>query len=470
MVESSLNFIGTSGFASPNENAAIDVVFVHGLGGNSFNTWSSSDDPSDFWPKWLAEDFTQINVWTAGYDSAVFAGSLAGEGSSIADCSTILRDFLLSKGLGARQTVFITHSMGGLIVKQMLRRCSDSLDARCKALLANTGGVIFIGTPHQGSGLASVICTLLNVIASKHVKQLALSDEHLLDLNNWFRNWTVSNQVLVAAYYEIDKTSGVHVVNQATADPNVLGCEIVGIKGNHIQICKPATHEAQLYTSISALLRRLTTGVAPAVSATTFVGTTLVALPIVDARALLALTGSTSITKATPDLSDQMLAHISLPSVLQGEIASPTSVAECPSLPPELLVDYQYFTTLAPSDRRPLAEKLEAGGRSREVKDAQRKKERFAMSLRKHSAQASSLARYIRLLSDVGSRFERQVQASINSGASESEINRLVQEAVIDPAMKSHLMETNDATASLVESALYYLTGNCHVRWDADKD
>jgi hypothetical protein len=104
------------------------------------------------------------------------------------------------------------------------------------------------------------------------------------------------------------------------------------------------------------------------------------------------------------------------------------------------------------------------------VNDAERKKERFAMSLRRYSAQASSLARYTRLMSDVESRFKRHVSPSINDGLKQSEVNKLVQHDVIDAAMNSHMGETTDVTSTLVESALYYLTGNCHVRWDTDKD
>ena len=469
MVSSSLNFIGNGGFDAPNENAAIDVVFVHGLGGDPTKTWAAGDDPADFWPAWLAADFPQINVWAAGYDSAVFSNALAGEGSSLADCSSILRDFLLSKDLGKRPTLFITHSLGGLIVKQMLRRCSDSADQSCKALLAASKGVVFLATPHYGADIASTICALLRVIASRHIQQLALNDEYLLDLNNWFKNWACSGQVSVAAYYETDKTSGIKVVTKVSADPNVLGCDPVAIKGDHIQICKPDTHEAQLYTSITALIRRLLSSIpvaaitppSPEIPPQT-TGTSLILSDSRGTRLLARVSAEPTDFFNSPQRQEI--------AIHREQNMSEVPAADAVALAPELLVDYEYFTTTAPHDRRPLAQKLEEGGRGREVNDAKRKKERFAMSLRKHSAQASSLGRYTRLMSDVESRFQRQVQPSINAGASTVEINRLVQETVIDPALRLQLEETHDATAALIESALYYLTGNCHVRWDADEN
>jgi hypothetical protein len=466
MTESTFTLVGETQYATPNANAEMDVVFVHGLGGDPTASWSSSSDPADFWPKWLAADFPNINVWTVGYDSGLFASALTGEGASLADRATMLLDYLASNAVGSRATIFITHSLGGLIVKQMLRRCSDSLNPNCKRLLAAAKGIVFIGTPHQGSNLASIVCGVLKIVLSRHVEQLAANDEILLDLGHWFQNWAASNQIAVAAYCEIRKTNGVKVVNKATADPNVLGCELISIDADHIALCKPATRESQLYKSVSAFLRDLLPADSMPLSrdaAITPKGTALISYiaaspPATQQHQLFMVPRGD--TESQPS---------SLPVLFVAEPAESGLRLDPPALTHELLVDYQYFTTQAPDDRRPLAQKLANGGREHEVGDAERKKERFAMSLQRHSAQLSSLGRYVRLLSDVESRFNRHVAPSIADGAPAHQINRQVQDAVIDAALKAHMAETPDATASLVESALYYLTGNCHVRWDDNK-
>ncbi len=46
-----------------------DVIFVHGMGGDLFTTWSPSDQ-CDHWGKWLAEERPYLRYWTLGYSAS----------------------------------------------------------------------------------------------------------------------------------------------------------------------------------------------------------------------------------------------------------------------------------------------------------------------------------------------------------------------------------------------------------------
>jgi len=452
MSESVLQYVGVDPFESPKPAAVLDVVFVHGLGGDPTTTWSATNDPEGFWPRWLAVDLPTINVWTAGYDSHLFADALSGQGSSLSDRASGLLDFLTSRGIGQRPVVFVTHSLGGLVVKQMLRLCHDHIAKSGKQLLEQTKAVVFCATPHSGSALATTVIGILKVVLTKHVKQLALNDDALLDLHTWFRNWASTSGICVLSYHETKKTSGVLVVAKASADPGVPGCISTALDFDHVAICKPTTHESQLYVSVKSALEALLASSSPHTKTLVPAKSTLPAIPA---------TGSELIVAEDSYLTGN--------DVLTGDVLRLPEPAPKPT-PPEVFVDYEYFTTEAPHDRRPLAAKLDAGGRGYEVKEAERRKERFAMSLRRHAVQASSLARYTRLMADVESRFKRHVSPAIANGSQTAEINRLVQTEVITPVLHAQMTETNDIDAAIVENALYYLTGNCHVRWDADKN
>jgi hypothetical protein len=66
--------LGLTTIYEPSEVAVVDLVFVHGLNGGSYSTWSKNGDPSLFWPKeWLPSDyaFRDVRIHTFGYRSGI---------------------------------------------------------------------------------------------------------------------------------------------------------------------------------------------------------------------------------------------------------------------------------------------------------------------------------------------------------------------------------------------------------------
>ncbi len=104
------------------ENAALDVVFIHGLDGDARNSWRRKD-PSSFWPLWLAEDVPGVAVWSVGYDG--WSSNWRGRAMPMQDRAINLLAQLQNYGIGERPFCFVTHSMGGLLVKEMLLHAAE---------------------------------------------------------------------------------------------------------------------------------------------------------------------------------------------------------------------------------------------------------------------------------------------------------------------------------------------------------
>lgn len=416
------------GSASPTA-PGLDIVFVHGLGGDQLGTWQT--DPKSFWPLWLAEKFPSCRVSSFGYDSQKLAGFLTGGGASLHDIALALADALTNREVLAPRTLFVCHSLGGLIVKQMLRRCSDSVNPEYKELGRSIVGIAFLGTPHQGAALASSLDQLLRRFLSKQTQQLVYGEDGLVDLNDFFRSRASMQQIQVRAYYETEKVGGVLIVDKVTANPGVLGCEPIAVQSDHLRICKPENQKSPVFTSMCGLIRSLFKDSAASSSG-----------------------GSGG--KAQGETAESTHAGLA-------DGSEPTHTME--GVTADIARDFEYFTTVAEDDRRDLEQKLTDVGRAYAVRDGKRKKERFNMALQRHIAQPAAVTRYTRLMSEVESRFNRHVARAIAEGACAAAIDGIIQNEVISPcaALESG---AEAVTASLVDGALYYLAGNCHVAWD----
>jgi hypothetical protein len=431
-------FVAANNGDEPSASACLDIVFLHGLTGNRFTSWSDSE--KNFWPKWLAADFPTCNVYTAGYDTNVFVKLLTGPGASIQDIAVGLADSLASRANPAPALMFVTHSLGGLVVKQMIRKCCDSADGSFNDIARGVRGIAFLATPHQGAHLAKTFDTILHHAKSTAVQQLAYSNDTLVDLHEFFRTWATKNNVSIKPYYETHFTWGVHVVDKVTANPNVYGADPVAIQADHIGICKPASRTSQVFRSIAKMIEKLVGQCGGSGTSQSRNGGIIGCQPLLTA----------------PE-------HSSASAVVhQDKEDGP----ELGSLAEDILVDYQFYTTTAPDDRRDLARKLNDAGRSYQVDGAERKKERFNMALRRNIAQPAAVTRYTKLMADIETRFNRHVARLIADGAPAIEIDNAIQTEIVNPCSVIHSTVGHEISASLVDSALYYLAGNCHVRWD----
>ena len=233
-----------------------DVIFVHGLGGNARGTWhpQGKQDDDNFWPFWLGQELSDVGIWSLGY--AVEPFRWKGETMPLVDRATSTLALLDSYDIGERPLIFIAHSLGGLLVKQMLRHAQDFGPTRWKAIVNQTKGIVFLSTPHSGADIASWISHIGKLLGTTvSVDELKANDPRLRELNIVYRSHEKLNKIPMEVYYEKQKTSGILVVNETSADPGILGVIPIPMDYDHVSICRPTSKESLIYRRVKRFVK-----------------------------------------------------------------------------------------------------------------------------------------------------------------------------------------------------------------------
>jgi pimeloyl-ACP methyl ester carboxylesterase len=228
----------------------VDVVFVHGLQGDALKTWQR-EDADDSWPKWLAGDLPKARVWSLGYEASPFR---PGAGMSIRKRAINAIALFEAKGIGALPIVYVCHSLGGLLVKQMVRQCCDYPSDFADRLLAATRGIVFLATPHSGSATATWADRLSNHFAGPLLKELRDDTSELRDLNQWYRNHVSKLAIKHQCYSETKSVHGLIIVDADSSDPGIPDLIPIPMDEDHISICKPSSRESTLYLLVRKLV------------------------------------------------------------------------------------------------------------------------------------------------------------------------------------------------------------------------
>ncbi|KQW93599.1 hypothetical protein ASC94_13390 [Massilia sp. Root418] len=229
-----------------------DVIFIHGLDGDPFGTWKHD---ALFWPEALGLDHAQAGVWSLGYPAAKTEWN--GSAMPLADRATNVLALLDAHGIGERPLVFVVHSMGGLLVKQMLRHALQYGDPAWQRISRATAGIVFLATPNSGSRIANWMTFFSLARASAAVKDLEHNDAGLRDLNLWFRNNVHQLGCRVLVFYEKLPMGQVVVVDEASSDPGIPNVVPIPLDENHATICKPASARALQYLKVKRFLEDL---------------------------------------------------------------------------------------------------------------------------------------------------------------------------------------------------------------------
>lgn len=239
------------------EHARIHVVLFHGLGGHFRSTWEGSS-PDSFWPDWLAADTGDVAVWSIEYSAPVFG--LAGNAMYVSDMATnILMNILAHPELKMGELVLIGHSLGGIVLKSLLRIAQSLSRERSDAedLIGRVKRVVFLATPHFGSEMAKLGDGFrARFLKSKATAALVRHDPALLELNAWYLEFSRGQKIEHLVFKEMLRTGGIwKIVNPNSSDPGV-GVRPWPIVADHIGICKPENRRAGPYPAILEFVKK----------------------------------------------------------------------------------------------------------------------------------------------------------------------------------------------------------------------
>ncbi len=213
------------------------IVFVHGVLGNSTETWTNPDSGAYF-PALLTQDhdFDGTDIFVVDYPSPRVGTSL-----SIDELAESLRLTLESNRVfDHSEVVIVAHSMGGLVTRAYLLKYRDA--AKKVKLL------YFFATPTTGSSVASIAR-----LASRNPQFARMmpmtSDAYLADV---LRTWLAAPEMAALpsfCAYELQDTLGFKVVEQQSAT-NLCNRRLDPVDRTHSGIVKPRGRDDTPYLAL----------------------------------------------------------------------------------------------------------------------------------------------------------------------------------------------------------------------------
>ncbi|KAI9889651.1 MAG: hypothetical protein M1814_005052 [Vezdaea aestivalis] len=134
------------------------IVFIHGLSGDRRASWTAegADAP---WPQTLLpEVLPEARVITIGYEARVIGWKAISKNRIQDHAETLLCQLAAHRekdDTTERPIFFVAHSLGGVVLKDVLLLSWNNPEAHLKKIGYSTRGIMFLGTPHSGSSLAT---------------------------------------------------------------------------------------------------------------------------------------------------------------------------------------------------------------------------------------------------------------------------------------------------------------------------
>ncbi|KAF2107778.1 Alpha/Beta hydrolase protein [Lophiotrema nucula] len=251
------------------EDAVVDIIFIHGLGGHRERTWRANG-ASNPWPQTLLPSkVPNARILTFGYGAdvadwvrMVSANSL---GNHAMNLLTAIATYREEDKTNNRPIIFVCHSLGGLLCEDALSR--QRPDKHIKRISECTRAVAFLGTPHHGSDLAKWAETLAKTIGvfkrvnTKLLAVLKRDSEVLARVQDSFHTMIMSRRqdglppIAITCFFEQVPLSNVGLV--VPSHSAILpGYMPIGIHKNHSDMTKFRGLDDDDFKAVAGEIRR----------------------------------------------------------------------------------------------------------------------------------------------------------------------------------------------------------------------
>lgn len=206
-------------------------------------------------------------MWALGYEARSSEWRRGTSTSDIRERARGVLAYLSARGFVERPICFVAHSMGGVLVKELLRQAHD-VAPRFRPVADRVVGVAFLATPHDGAGLARLFQRLPFVRPSQALRDLALDSPHLRELRAWYGRHVRDRQIQHLVLHETVRTRGRLIVERHSADPGIDGVVPLPMTATHGGIARPVGRDDPVFVQVEAFLRGLLRSLPPALPLT----------------------------------------------------------------------------------------------------------------------------------------------------------------------------------------------------------
>lgn len=249
--------------------AELDVCFIHGLTGDRRRTWTPNEQ-NEPWPRTLLPTFiSKARILTYGYDAYAIRKSVLSNNRAIDHATNLLHDLTTDRtscNASSRPIIFVAHSLGGLVCKKALLLSRRNPELHLQDIFKSTKGIVFMGTPHGGSWMASwakIPAAALSFVKSSNRSLLAVLEtdnqflESLqLEFLEMIRGLRESGQIfeVTCFFEELPLPKVGKVVSKESAI--LPGYNSISIHANHCEMVKFESAQATGFKRLIGELQR----------------------------------------------------------------------------------------------------------------------------------------------------------------------------------------------------------------------